>query len=232
MRFHIITLFPHMFDSYINESILLRAQKAGLIEYAFYNPRDYVEPTEGQKQNEKPYLRIDDKAYGGGPGMVMQAEPVLKAVDAAREAIAKIKDAKKPKIIFFSPSGTQLETAYAKKTAKKYTDIILICGRYEGVDARVVKILKAEELSIGDYVLTGGELPAMVVIDTIARQIKGVLGSFESLEESRTASSEVYTRPEVLSYKGKNYKVPKVLLSGNHKLIDQWREQRGKKKEK
>jgi tRNA (guanine37-N1)-methyltransferase len=106
---------------------------------------------------------------------------------------------------------------------KKYTDIIFICGRYEGIDARIDKIFKTENISIGDYVLTGGELPAMVLIDSISRQIKGVLGKFESLEEERISSSEVYTRPEVLKYKNKNYKVPKVLLSGNHKEIEEWK---------
>lgn len=217
MHFHIITLFPGMFDSYLNESILARAQKDKLISFSFYNPRNYVEPKEGQKKNDKPYLRIDDKAYGGGPGMVMQAEPVLKAVEKA------LKKAKKPRIIFFSPAGKKLDTVYAKTAAKKYTDLVLICGRYEGIDARVIKILKAEKLSIGDYVLTGGEIPAMAVIDTVSRQIEGVLGSFDSLEESRAASSDVYTRPETLIYKGKKHKVPKVLLSGNHKLIEEWR---------
>ena len=131
----------------------------------------------------------------------------------------------KTKIILFSPSGKKFTTEYAKQSAKKYTDIILISGRYEGIDARVQKILKAEEISIGDYVLTGGELPAMVLIDSISRQIPGVLGKYESLEEERVSSSEVYTRPEVLKYKNKNYKVPKVLLSGNHKLIEEWKNQ-------
>lgn len=206
-----------MFDSYINESILARAAKGKLIRFSFYNPRNFVKPTASQKKNDKPYLRVDDKAYGGGPGMVIQAEPVLKAVEKA------LKKVKKAKIIFFEPSGKKLDTMYAKETAKKYTDIILICGRYEGIDARVKKILKAESLSIGDYVLTGGEIPAMAIIDTVSRQIEGVLGDFASLEESRPSSGEMYTRPEVLEYKGKKHKVPKVLLSGNHKKIDEWR---------
>jgi tRNA (guanine37-N1)-methyltransferase len=234
MRFHIITLFPHMFDSYLNESILARAKKEGIIDFFFYNPREFVTPTDTQKKNDKPYLRIDDKAYGGGPGMVIQAEPILKAVEAAIEVamtvIVKTVDKSlktnkpKVKIIFFSPSGKKLDTAYAKTTAKKFTDVIFICGRYEGIDARVIKILKAEQLSVGDYVLTGGELPAMTVIDTVSRQLEGVLGNFTSLEESRFSSDEVYTRPEVLEYKGKKYRVPKVLLGGNHKKIDEWRQ--------
>lgn len=211
-----------MFDSYLNESILARAQKGKLISFSFYNPREFVKPTKTQKKNEKPYLRIDDKAYGGGPGMVMQAEPILKAVEKALKKV-KAKNKGRARIIFFSPSGKKLDTLYAKETASKYTDVILICGRYEGIDARATKILKAEEISIGDYILTGGEIPAMTVIDTVSRQIEGVLGDFASLEESRPSSSEVYTRPEVLVYKGKKHKVPAVLLSGNHKKIDEWR---------
>ena len=150
--------------------------------------------------------------------MVLRPEFFLQAFSKI-----KIKDKKKTKIILFSPSGKKFDTAYAKNSVKKYTDIILISGRYEGIDARVQKILRAEEISIGDYVLTGGELPAMVLIDSISRQIPGVLGTYESLEEERVSSSEVYTRPEILKYKGKNYKVPKVLLSGNHKKIEEWK---------
>jgi len=232
MRFHIVTLFPSMFDSYVNESILARAKKNGIIDFFFYNPRNFVTPTDAQKKNEKPYLRVDDKAYGGGPGMVIQAEPVLKAVEKVLVHITKItKTGGKPKtkIIFFEPEGNKLDTAYAKQTAKKYSDVIFICGRYEGIDTRVKKILKAESLSVGDYILTGGELPAMTVIDTVSRQLKGVLGDSASLEESRPSSSEVYTRPEVLEYKGKKYKVPKVLLGGHHKKIDEWRISQKKK---
>lgn len=212
-----------MFDSYLNESILARAQANTLVSFNFYNPREYVKPNASQKKNDKPYLRVDDKPYGGGPGMVIQAEPILKAVEAAIKKAGKSKKVK-IKIVFFSPSGKKLDTEYVKTVSQKFTDMIFICGRYEGVDARVVKILKAEEISIGDYVLTGGELPAMIMIDTISRQIEGVLGDISSLEESRFASSEVYTRPEVLEYKGKKHRVPKVLLSGNHKEIDKWRE--------
>jgi tRNA (guanine37-N1)-methyltransferase len=220
MNFHIITLFPEMFDSYLNESILARAQKEGKIKFNFYNPRDYVKPTAGQKKNAKPYLRVDDKPYGGGPGMVMQAEPMIKAIEAA---LRKVKIKNKAKVIFLSPSGKQFDTVYAKNISKKYNDIIIICGRYEGVDSRVIKIFKAEQISVGPFVLTGGELPAMIIADCVARQIEGVLGNFASREEERVASSEMYTRPEVLIYKGKKYKVPPVLLSGNHKKIEEWR---------
>ena len=151
--------------------------------------------------------------------MVLQPEPVIKAVLAA----LKKSKSRKANIIFFSPAGKQFDTSYAKTAAKKFTDIIFICGRYEGVDARVKKIFEAQEISVGPYVLTGGELPAMIMIDSISRQIKGVLGDFASLEESRVSSSDVYTRPAVISYKGKKYSVPKILLSGHHKKIDEWK---------
>lgn len=225
MRFHVITIFPDIFDSYMNESIIGRAKENKLIDIKFYNPRDFIK---GPKVNKNNYRPVDDRPYGGGPGMVMRAEPIVKAIE---KALSKIKDKKKVKIINFSPSGKKFTTEYAKNSVKKYTDIIFICGRYEGIDARVNKILrqaqnkslKPENISVGDYVLTGGELPAMVLIDSISRQIKGVLGKFESLEEERVSSSEVYTRPEILKYKNKNYKVPKVLLSGNHKEIEEWK---------
>lgn len=149
--------------------------------------------------------------------MVIEALPVIKAVEKAKSGEKKIK------IIFLSPSGTQFDNRYAKKAADNYSDIIIICGRYEGIDARVKKVFKMENVSIGNYVLTGGELPAMAIIDCVSRQIEGVLGDFNSLEESRAASSEVYTRPEVFEYKSKKYKVPKVLLSGDHKKIEEWK---------
>ena len=212
MHFHIITIFPEMFDSYLRESILGRAIENKKIKINFYNPMDFCKPKE----------RVDGRPYGGGPGMVLRPELFLKSFQIASSAIRR-KGGKKTKIILFSTSGKKFTTEYAKKSAKKYTDIIMISGRYEGIDARVQKILRAEEISIGDYVLTGGELPAMVLIDSISRQVPGVLGKYESLEEERISSSEVYTRPEKLVYKGRNYKVPKVLLSGNHKLIEDWK---------
>jgi len=224
MNFHIITLFGDSFDSYINESILARAQKEKKIKISFYNPRDFVPIPKSQKGKDKPYLRLDDKPYGGGPGMVMQALPVIKAIEKALSKTKAKKNSSKTKIIFLSPSGKQFDTAYAKTAAKKYTDIIIVCGRYEGIDARIKKVFKMEDISVGPFVLTGGELPAMLMIDSIARQIEGVLGNFDSLEESRISSSDVYTRPEIIAYKGKKYKVPKVLLSGNHKNIDEWRQ--------
>ena len=217
MKYHIISLFPQSMDSYLNESILKRAIENKKIEVKFYNPRDF---TKGDSYADR---RVDDKPYGGGPGMVIEALPVIKAIQKAKGK------AKKVRIVWFTPSGKQFDTEQAKIFSKKYTDIIFICGRYEGIDARVKKAFKVEEISVGPFVLTGGELPAMILIDTISRQIKGVLGDHASLEETRVSSPDVYTRPEVVEYKGKKYKVPKVLLSGNHKLIDEWRNKQSEK---
>ncbi len=213
MRFHIVTIFPNMFDSYFAESIISRAIDNKLIEVKAYALREYTEDK---------HRRVDGKPYGGGPGMVMWVDPIINCVDKIKKSLSKKKEVK-IKTIILSPGGKMFTNNIAKNTAKKYTDIIFICGRYEGIDARVKKILKAEEWSIGDYVITGGELATMVCIDSISRQIKGVLHDENSLEETRTASHEIYARPEVCEYNGKKYKVPKVLLSGNHKLIDEYR---------
>jgi len=208
MNFHIITLFPNAFGSYLNESIIARAIKNKKIKVKFYNPRDFA-------KNKR---QVDDRPYGGGPGMVIKAEPVIKAIQKAKGRKKKVK------IIFLSPTGKQFNNEYAKKLTKSYKDIIIIAGHYEGIDARVKKVFRTDEITIGPYVLTGGELPAMLMIDVIARQIKGVLGNENSPEENRVSSSEVYTRPESFKYKKKNYKVPKVLLSGHHREIEKWKE--------
>jgi len=240
MNFHIITLFPESFSSYLNESILARAIKEKKIKVNFYNPRDFAKVTKIQKDKDRPYKRVDDIPYGGGPGMIIQALPVVEALESALNKIKNQKSKSKNKIkkskikiIFLSPTGKQFDTTYAKDTVKKYTDIIIISGRYEGIDERVNKIFsgpasggKTEKITVGPFVLTGGELPAMIIMDCVSRQIDGVLGNKASLEEERISSSEVYTRPEVFEYKNKKYKVPKVLLSGNHKLIDEWRRQK------
>lgn len=207
MNFHFITLFPESFDSYINSSILGRAIADKKIKVKFYNPRDFT------KDKHK---RVDQKPYGGGPGMVIEAEAVIKAVAKAKGK------SKNTKIIWLSPDGEQFTNERAEKY-KKIKDLIVICGRYEGIDERVRKVFRTESISVGPFVLTGGELPAMIIMDTVARRIPGVLGKIESVEENRVASSKVYTRPEILEYKGKKYKVPKVLLSGNHKKIEEWR---------
>ncbi len=205
MQFHIITLFPKAFSSYLGESILKRAIEDKKIKVTFYNPRDFV---------ENKWKRVDRPPYGGGPGLVIEAEPVIKA-------IASIK--KKAKIIWLSPSGKQFSNEYAKKISKSYRDVVIVCGRYEGIDARVKKVFKMDDVSVGPFVLTGGELPAMIILDVMARQVPGVLGNLDSLEERRVSTSEVYTRPEVFKYKGKAYRVPKVLLSGHKAKIEEWK---------
>jgi tRNA (guanine37-N1)-methyltransferase len=184
------------------------------------------------KELKLPYMRVDDKPYGGGPGMVLQALPVIKAIERALKEIKNVKSKIKKgnskvrnyRIIHLSPGGEKFTNTYAEKVSKKYDHVIIVCGRYEGIDARVKKIFKGDEISIGDYVLTGGELPAMVMIDSISRQIEGVLGNVKSVEEKRIASHDTYTRPEVLEYKGKKHRIPKVLKSGNHAEIEKWRD--------
>lgn len=209
MKFHFLTIFPEMISSYIGESILKRAGEKKLVSFEVKNIRDYTTDKHG---------KVDERPYGGGPGMVMTPEPILRAFGKL-----KMKKGGKVKVIQLSPSGKLFDNATAKKMAKLYTDIVFVCGRYEGVDDRVRKILKADEYSIGPYTLTGGELPALAMTDAIARQIPGVLGKGESVEENRIASPRVYTRPETLVYKGKKHKVPAVLLGGDHKKIDEWR---------
>jgi tRNA (guanine37-N1)-methyltransferase len=159
--------------------------------------------------------------------MVMMAEPIIKAVEQITKKISKKKKSK-ILVVNFVPSAEKFTTKSAKNISKKYTDVIMICGRYEGIDARVDKILKTKKFSIGDYVLTGGEIPAMVLIDSISRQVDGVLGNFSSREEERVSSSEVYTRPEILVHGKKNCRVPKVLLSGHQKNIEDWKNKRNK----
>ena len=221
MRFDIITIFPKIFSakggSYLNESILKRAQKNKLIDIKIHNLRDFTKDK---------HRKVDDRPFGGGPGMVITVEPIIKAVSNINRQASK----KKIKVILFTPGGKQFDNKIAKQLAEKYDHLILICGRYEGIDARVEKVIKnlisqpAEKISIGPYVLTGGELPAMVLIDSVSRQIPGVLGKKESLEEKRHGvGAPVYTRPEVFVYKGKKYRVPKILLSGDHKKIEMWR---------
>ena len=215
MHFHIITLFPKAFSSYLGESIIKRSIEDNKIKVSFYNPRDFT------KDKHK---RIDRPPYAGGPGMVIQAEPVIKAVEAA---LKRTKNKKlNTKIIFLSPRGKQFTNDYAGKIVGKYKHVILICGRYEGIDARVKKIFKVEEITVGLFVLTGGELPAMFILDVVARQLPGVLGNIDSIEERRVASSEVYTRPEVFIYKSKKYRVPKILLSGHKAKIEEWKKKK------
>lgn len=224
MNFHIITLFPEVCQAYTDASVLGRAQKTdkGMgakvrgkkISVSYYNPRDF---------SKNKHKKVDDRPYGGGPGMVMAAEPVLRAWD---KAVGRKKDQKKVKTLLMSPRGKKFDQAMARKLAAAYDHVVIISGRYEGIDARVKKLTKAEEVSVGDYVLTGGELPALTIVDATARQVPGVLGTQESLEDDRNASGEFYTRPEQLNWKAKQYKVPKVLMEGNHKDIEAWRSQK------
>ncbi len=217
MKFHIISLFPETLDAYLSSSILGRAQEDKKLSVKYYNPRDFTKDK---------HRRIDRRPYAGGPGMVMEAEPFLKAIEKAKgKPMLAGKKAKRVKTVFFATDGKQFTNAIARNWAKKYDEIIFICGRYEGIDARVQKITKAEKISVGPFVLTGGEVPAMIVIDAVARQIPGVLGSFDSVEEERVASPDVYTRPEILVWKKKKYRVPKILLSGDHKKIEEWKEE-------
>ena len=158
--------------------------------------------------------------------MVIEALPVIKAI---AKAVGKKKSVK---IFFTSPSGKKFTNEIAEKTSQKFDHVVIICGRYEGIDSRIKKVFKTEDVSIGDYVLTGGELPAMVMIDTISRQIPGVLGNFDSVEEKRISTGEVYTRPEVFTYKKKKYSVPKVPLGGHHKEIEEWKKKSSEKSKK
>ncbi len=213
MRFDIITIFPEMFGAYFSESMLKRAQEKKLVEFRTFNLRDF--------STDAKHKKVDDRAYGGGPGMVMQVGPLAAALDKI------VQKKKKHLIILFSAAGKQFDSKQAAQWAKKYEQIVMIAGRYEGVDSRIKKIYKMQEISIGPYVLTGGELPAMVVADAISRHIPGVLGNEESLEERRHGVGvPVYTRPEVFEWKKKKYRVPRVLLSGDHKKIDQWRQRK------
>ncbi|MFA6270342.1 MAG: tRNA (guanosine(37)-N1)-methyltransferase TrmD [Candidatus Paceibacterota bacterium] len=242
MNFHVITLFPEIFQSYLDASILARAQKNKKIKFNFYNPRAFVKPSKSQKKNDKPYLRIDERPYGGGAGMVLQAEPILKAFAKIEKKIGDKK--KKTKVVVFSAKGKIFNQKMAYDWAQKYQDIIFITGRYEGIDERVKLALKAEEISIGPYVLTDGDVATMVVSSAVGRLVPGVINLDSLKEESywnlllkKEKDGEVgengleyphYTRPEVLEYKGKKYRVPKILLSGNHAKITEWRSQKNK----
>lgn len=223
MRFDIITIFPDIFSSYLNESFLKRAQKKGLISIASHNLRDFTIDK---------HHKVDDSPYGGGPGMVLKVEPICKAVSSikcpasAKATAGRQVSGKKPiqsRIILFSTRGKKLDAKTSKRLAN-YDQLILICGRYEGVDERVAKYVADEEISIGDYVLSGGELPALVLMESVCRFLPGFLGKKESLEEFK-GSYPVYTKPAkfVLPKSKKKWNVPNVLLSGNHKKIAEYR---------
>jgi len=226
MNFHIITIFPEVFSAYFQKGVIQRAWRIKeKIRINIYNLRDF---TIDKRQT------VDDTPYGGGPGMVLKPEPIFRAVEKIRKEIRQTSKKGQPKIktILFSAKGKEYCQQTAKKYAYYYDHLILICGRYEGVDERVAKYLADEELSIGKYILTGGEIPAMIVVDSVARLVPGVLGNQESLKEEsynidgseKVFDYPVYTKPAVF----RNWPVPKVLLSGDHQKIKAWRDKRKK----
>lgn len=225
ITFHLITLFPDSIRAYAQYSILKRAQDTDLISIKFYNPMDY---TSVRSEGALPQ-RVDAKPYGGGPGMVIRAEPIIAAVKDAVGAKRNVE------YIHFAPHSkaytnkdAQIHVDASLKKTGAIKDIVIFCGRYEGIDSRIEEIFPGRKYSIGQYVLTGGELPAMIVVDTITRRIPGVLGDYESLEEERSAPTKYYTRPSTIHHKGNKYEVPKVLQDGNHAEIEKWRTQQGK----
>lgn len=226
LRFDIVTIFPDILDSYLKESLIDRAQRKKLIKVKVHNLR---------KWTKSRHQIIDDRPYGGGIGMVLKVEPIYKAIKAIKRL--KRTDKRKRKIILFTPRGKPFDQKMADSFSK-LSHLVLICGRYEGIDERVAKHIADIEVSIGDYVLMGGELPAAVVIETTSRLIPGVLGKPRLLKERVTKEKGFieypqYTRPEIfkpsrVSRGSKTWRVPKVLLSGNHKEIEKWRRERTK----
>lgn len=215
MKFHLITLFEEACDAYLSASIVGRARTEKKISITYQSPRPFVDNKWG---------KVDERPYGGGPGMVMTALPVVRAVEKSLKS--RSTRVRKQVIIWFSPSGKQFTNKDADALAK-YDDVVLVCGRYEGIDERAKKMLKTiatvKEYAVGEAVYTGGEVPALAIVDAVTRRLPGVLGKDTSVEERRIASSAVYTRPETILYKEKNYKVPKVLQTGHHANIDNWR---------
>jgi tRNA (guanine37-N1)-methyltransferase len=208
MKFDVLTLFPETINAVMNESIIGRAQENGLVEVKAINIRDY---------SKDKHRKVDDYPYGGGTGMVMMCQPVLDAYNDIASGYEK-----KPKVIYMSPQGRVLTQDIAKELSKE-DHLILLCGHYEGIDERIIEEIVDEEVSIGDYVLTGGELPAMVLIDCVSRLIPGVLSSEVSFSDESHFNGLLeypqYTRPA--EYEGK--KVPDILLSGHHANIEKWR---------
>jgi tRNA (guanine37-N1)-methyltransferase len=216
ITFHILTIFPKAFESYFNTSLLKRGQERKLLKIKIYDIRAFS--TDRHK-------RVDDRPYGGGVGMVLKAEPIIKAIKSL--SIRPKSAIRNSKFVLLSPFGRQFSRATARNWSTAYKNIVLLCGRYEGIDERVKKVVRQmgfgfQEISIGPYVLAGGELPAMVIVDAVSRYLPAFLGKEESLEEKR-GSYPVYTRPEILEISGNRYRVPKVLLSGDHKKIQEWR---------
>ena len=210
MIFDIMTLFPDLVNYVLGESIIGRAQKSGAIEIATYNIRDY---------SEDKHRRVDDTPYGGGKGMLMMAPPIDRCYRAICEGR---QETLKKRVIFMSPSGKLLDQKKAEELAR-YDQLVILCGHYEGVDRRIIDEIVDEEISIGDYVLTGGEIPACILVDCVARLVDGVLSDPECHENESISSGLLeypqYTRP----YEFHGVKVPDVLISGHHENIDRWR---------
>ncbi len=233
MQIDIITIFPEIFDFYLGQSLISKAQKKGVLKIKTHQLRDF---TSDKHNTARPHRyasspakhcgRVDDKPFGGGRGMVLKAEPIVAALSKLKVQSSKFKV--KPKVILFSPRGKKLTQKMATNWAKQ-SQLIFICGRYEAIDERVAKNLATDIVSIGDYVLMGGELPALVAIEAVARLLPGAVGNSESLIGERITKAggfieyPQYTRPEVVEMRGKKARVPKVLLSGNHKKINEWR---------
>lgn len=219
MIFDIITLFPEIFETYLKQSLIGKAQKNKIVKINVLNLRDFT--------SDK-HKTVDDKAFGGGRGMVLKVEPIYKAIKALKK-----KKQNKTKVVLFTPRGKKFNQKMATRFSK-LDKLILISGRYEGVDERIAKHIVDEEVSIGDYVLMGGELPALVLIETVSRLIPRVIGKPRLLKERITKEKGFieypqYTRPEVFSpKKGVSWKIPKVLLSGDHKKIEDWRKKNSK----
>ncbi len=215
MRIDILTLFPDMCESVLGESIIGRAREAGKVQINAIDIRDYTEDK---------HRRVDDKPYGGGMGMVMQAEPIYKCFMSLCDKIGS-----RPHLLYMTPQGRTLTQERVKELAR-LDNIAILCGHYEGIDERVIEELQPEEISVGDYVLTGGELPALIVADSVSRMLEGVLSNDECFEEESHYNSLLeypqYTHPSM--WRGK--KVPDVLLSGHHQNVDKWRRQQSLKR--
>ena len=215
MRFHIMTLFPEIFHSYLNESIMKRAIEKEIIEVHVYNIRDF---------STNKHKKVDDYPFGGGAGMLMTPQPIYDTY----KHIVETHNIENPRVVYLTPKGQVYKQEIASDLALG-EDIILLCGHYEGIDQRIIDLIVTDEVSIGDYVLTGGEVPALIMIDSISRLIPGVLSQNESFEEESFKDDLLenphYTRPREFM----GMKVPDVLLSGNHQNIEKWRLEESKK---
>jgi len=208
LRFGLVTIFPEMFDALIDFGVTGRAIRDGIVELGFWNPRDYAQDR---------HRSVDDRPYGGGPGMVMSAPPLLAAIREAKSAVGG-----QARVVYLSPQGQRLTQALAASLSSEEA-LVLVAGRYEGIDERVVEAAVDEEISIGDYVLSGGELPAMVLMDAVIRLLPGALGHGDSAAQDSFSDGLLdcphYTRPEM--FEGRS--VPEVLMSGDHDKIRRWR---------